>query len=141
MKKLILTIAVLFLTLIGYSQMTLEYSSATSKRFTSEFNLSDITGADTTIYQTLGAACSIYAKYDSLTLTGTGATFDIKSRTLEGGSFLSISHIDLPNTMADAGHAFEKSDFPGEVIAFYIVKNSATVGAIKITLVTKFTSK
>jgi len=137
MKKLILIIAIVFCSIFTFAQMTLDYSSANTKLFSYELDISIKSVADTTIWQAIGWNTTVQIEYDSLTLTGTGATLDILTKTNEDKAGISIEHPLLPHTIVDEGGGVFTANFTGGYVGIKITYGSATAGILKFTLLEK----
>ena len=137
MKKLLLIAVIVLFTSVTYAQMTLDYASTNTKLFSYTVDISKVTVPDTTIWQTIGWNTTVQIEYDSLTLTGTGATINILTKTKEAKAGINLDHPYLPHTIVDAGGGVFTGNFTGGLVGIKITFGSASAGILYFTLLEK----
>lgn len=118
MKKTILLIAFLIVSLSGFTQ----------RGFTSD-SIRVPDGADTTVYyQFWGDKWGLSIQYGDF--DDTDATFNLgeSGNTIDGSIFNQIDSDALPYTMADSTQGFEKMSHNFRYLAMVLTKNSVTAG-------------
>jgi len=108
------------------------------KEYYFEVDISTLSGADTSIVQSLPAAGPIEVFLDSSTYTGSGGTLDIQGTPTDSTIAVSITHADLPYTITTDAHRFVKEYFASRRIVFKITKNSFTAGTVRLYLTVKY---